>query len=208
MNALERNGIGMREIAGRDGGCLAGQELPPGRRRRGAGPARQRPGSGGSSPLPPGAPGRAAHPGCAGTPGAGSPWPAAPPAPAPFRGPAAGPACSDMPVSSSPGAGVMPAACPASGSGAAAGDGAPAGPGRRARHGQAQSGPGRATCRRSAIQALGEQKPSSLATRPARPNPASAASSPWTWACARPSPGLRPAAARRAHVTWFITCCT
>jgi hypothetical protein len=51
--------------------------------RRGAGRARQRPGSGGSSPPPPGTPGRPARLECAGTLSAGSPTPVAPQA----RGP-------------------------------------------------------------------------------------------------------------------------
>jgi hypothetical protein len=71
---------------------------------RHVGDARRWPGSGGSSPPPPGTPGRAAHPGCASNPSAGSPGPAVQPACAP---------CPDRRAPkppSSPGA-LMPASC-------------------------------------------------------------------------------------------------
>src|SRR5260370_20406237 len=62
--------------------------------------ARRRPGSAGSFPPPPGAPGPAARPGCAGTPSAGCAALAAPPARAPRQGSAAVPAWSGRSISS------------------------------------------------------------------------------------------------------------
>ena len=149
-HALPQHGIDGQEVTGHAAGRPGRPDLPPGRRR----PPRRGPEPGGGQdradrPLPrPVSPAGQLAPGCAASPSAGSAAPAAPPARAPGPEPAAVPASPGRSVSSRPGAGARPAEFPVSRSGAAA-----RGPGSSLATAasttrSAQSGFGRATCRR------------------------------------------------------------